>query len=293
MAQKKVDNGLPDELVQGNESEHGLKPEIESHTELSAEAVVDERPPRKGSGMRLLLVILLLIAIGGIGLYLFGQSFVSTDVPVAAVETQNVIKIKIPARPVEAPAEGVKIEVIPSEKVSVVDTAPVIVKAEEVNPVEPPKVEVKPAFVLTSGGYLYAAELNKAVVQIEKMGFNINRITELEAHQMTRLFVGRYPLKAAKKRLAEIKPLAEGAFIIEEKGMFALYAGSFLLLEKARLEADHLYQAGVRTDEMKVTVDLPKTTLSFGNFDTSEAALQAANTLKALGVMDPQVRSKN
>lgn len=247
---------------------------------------IEEVPEKKGGAARLFVLLLLLIAVAGAGYFLFENNMSGSDEAVVVVKETKPTKIKVPVRPVaEAAAEKVKEEVVSKEKVAAVPTkvAPAVVPS--------PKAQVKPpaAFALSSGSYLYHGALDKARAQIEKRGYKVSVSEQAEMHEMTRLLVGQYDRALATKRLSEVKPLADGAFIAAEDGKFSVYAGSFLSLDKARRAADLLYANGIRVEERQVKVSLPRTTLKFGAFTTRAEALEAAKTLKKNGVKDPEV----
>ncbi len=243
---------------------------------------LEEVPDKKGGPLRLLLLLVLVIGGAGAGFYLFGQDLFSPDTPVTLVQPQKPSKMKVPARlqPVEKP-EAVKEEVVSAKKIAAVVTKPVSVPA-------PPPASA-PAFALTAGSYLYQGWLSKAITQVERMGYKVVSSKISEAHEMTRLLVGVYGRPLAEKRLAEVKKLSDGAFLAAEEGKFAVYAGSFLSLDKARRWADLLYQQGVIVRELQVKVDLPRTTLRFGSFATRGEAQKVVSRLTKLGVKKLQI----
>lgn len=246
-----------------------------------------------GASRSLVLLLLLVVALGG-GLYFFGMDMlIPADTPVVTSQPPKASKLKVPVRKkVPSTKEAVTEEVVPEEKVATVTPKKEVVRpAAAVKPKPAPKPASEPAFALTSGGYLYKGSLNRAVQTIEKMGYRVSRSEKPEAHAMIRLLVGHYPRPLAEKRLAEVKKLAEDAFLVAEKGQFAVYAGSYVSQDKARRSADLLYQQGLRVDEKHVEVMLPKTTLRFGGFATRKEADAAALKLKKKGVMAPQVVS--
>lgn len=246
-----------------------------------------------GGGSRVLRLLLLLLVAAGAGFYFFGMDLLlSDDAPVVTSQPPKPSKMKVPVRPQPSqPAEKVPEEVVTKEKVAAVPAPPAAAVAKPKPQPAPKPVEKEPAFALASGSYLYQGSLKKAIAAIEAAGYKVSRSEKPEPHEMTRLLVGRYPRALAEKRLAEVKKLADGAFLAAEEGQFVVYAGSFISLDKARRAADLLYQQGLRVDEMQVTIDLPKTTLRFGQFVTRDEAEAAAKTLEKKGVLDPRVVS--
>lgn len=263
-------------------------------TDKNTEQMTPEVPKKSGGSARLLLLLLLLVGAAGAGFYFFGQDLLVPDTPVATVKPQKPSKMKVPARPKAArKQDAVKEEVVAEEKVAVVAPVPAVVRPQKAKAADLPKLKPAPVpvFALSSGSYIYSGGLSKAIAQIEKMGYEVSVSQKTESHEMTRLLVGRYDKPMAQKRLAEVKKLEEGSFLVAENGEYAVYAGSFISLDKARRAADLLYQEGVRVDELQVKVDLPRTTLRFGGFVTRDEAQKVASKLKKKGVMSPRVVS--
>ncbi len=259
----------------------GLEPESEDFVDVPAGNVGKEIQSKKGGGSRLLILLLIVVGAAGAGFYLFGQELFVPDPPVAQLKSKKPGKIKVPIRPQPAESsEGVKEEVVSLEKVAAVVTPPVAEK------VTPPAV---PNFALTAGSFLYRNSLNQTRALIEKLGYKVDSSQSMESHEVTRLLVGLYGRPLADKRLAEVKRISDGAFIAAEEGKFAVYAGSFLSLDKARRLADMLYQEGVRVDERQVKVDLPRTTLRFGEFVDRSEAQKLMKKLEKLGVKKLQI----
>ncbi len=246
---------------------------------------IEEVPEKKGSS-RLLLLLLLLVALGG-GFYFFGQEALESHESVVTVRMQKPTKMKVPARPQPTKqAEAVKEEVVAKEVVASVAPKKAAAKAPPAAPA--PLVKKTPvsapAFTLASDSYLYRGALRRDSALIEKMGYKVTQTQKLEPHKMTRLLVGLYPKKMAQKRLAAIKKLADGAFLVAESGKYAVYAGSYLSLDKARREADRLYAQGIRVEERQVQIDLPRTSLRFGSFSSRSDAQAAREKLQKAGV---------
>lgn len=264
-------------------------------TDKNTEQLTPEVPKKRGgSTSLLLLLLLLLVGAAGAGFYFFGQDILVSDTPVAAAKPQKLSKMKVPARPKAARMpDAVKEEVVAEEKVAAVAPASAVFRQQKGKTADLSKVKPAPipVFALSSGSYLYSGELSKAIAQIEKMGYEVSVSQKSESHEMTRLLVGRYDKPMAQNRLAEVKKIAKGSFLVAEDGKYAVYAGSFLSLDKARRAADLLYREGVRVDELQIRVDLPRTTIRFGGFVARDEAQKIARKLKKRGVMDPQIVS--
>ena len=250
-------------------------------TEPSPESAPKEIPQKKGGSLRLLL-LLLVVAAAAAGFYLIGQDPFAPETPVALVNPQTPSKIKVPDRPAAVDrSEGVEEEVVAAEKVAMIVPKP--------EPAPAPAPAPAQAFALTAGSYLYRSELNRAIGQIEKMGYKVTSSQRLESHEMTRLLVGLFAKPLAVQRLAEVKKLSDGAFLVAEEGKYAVYAGSYIDLDQARRSADLLYLKGVKVEERRIKVDLPRTTLRFGGFATRGAAEKVASRLKKLRVAKLQI----
>ena len=256
-----------------------------------------ELPPAKvkksGGCLRFLLLLLLLVVAMGGGFYYFALPLLfPEEEPVAVSASPRPSKMKVPTRTKPVVTEKVPEEVVTKEEVAAVKppAPPAAVSAPVVPEVKP---EPKPAFALTSGSYLYHGALARAEKILKDQGYEVSSSEQPEEHEVTRLLAGRFDKSQAQKRLAELRQLAPDAFLVAEEGLFAVYVGSYLSLDKARRTADLLYQEGVRVDEVQVKVSLPKTRLRFGQFVTRKEAETAAAKLKKLGVEDPQIVSLN
>ncbi|NIQ96311.1 MAG: SPOR domain-containing protein, partial [Desulfuromonadales bacterium] len=101
---------------------------------------------------------------------------------------------------------------------------------------------------------------------------------------MTRLKVGTYPVSEAAARKAELKPIAPGVFGIRKGDMETVYAGSFLVLDKARRYADKLYVKGIKVEEVPTQVEQTLQRITFGSFATSGTASDAGRQAAAEGL---------
>ncbi len=283
--QQDVSEGRPAEFGSGEE------PDLDGETPLSDEyplgAETEEVPHKKAGAPRLLILLLALIVGVGAALYLFGQALNDPGPPVAPVKVQTQNKMKVPERPVAVvKPEEIKEEIVPAAKVAAVEEKPQALSVVVPKPAPPVLV---PAFALTAGSYLNQGTVKKTLTRIEKMGYQVESSSVPEAREMFRLLVGRYAKSQALKKLAEIRKFSDGAFIAAEEGKYAVYAGSFLSIDKARRLADIVYAQGVRVDEVKAMVNLPRTTLRFGGFATRAEAQSVLHKLKKRGIVKLQI----
>jgi cell division septation protein DedD len=101
---------------------------------------------------------------------------------------------------------------------------------------------------------------------------------------MNRLQAGEYPTRAdAQKELNTLKPYTSDAFILEQGGKFAVYAGSYLLTERADSEKERLAAAGIKLTIKHAEVSIPAKCLTAGTFSDKKAADAAVKKLKDLG----------
>lgn len=209
------------------------------HTAISPELVVGERPSSKSRGVKLLLFLMLVVVMGCVIYYLLGQYIVDVEPSATSGALTSVIKINRPDSPVIPLEEGVKVEIVPVEKLASVEPSPPRVAASnpEVDPVPmvvaPAKAVGTPAYVLASGRYLYSDKLNKAISQIEKMGYKTTRTSINEEHKMTRLLLNRFDTKAMGNAGAQVSFIGHGIGVeIDEFPFIARGFDDQLLEEK-------------------------------------------------------------
>ena len=101
---------------------------------------------------------------------------------------------------------------------------------------------------------------------------------------MNRLLAGEYPTRAeALKEVDTLKQHTSDAFILEQGGKFAVYAGSYLLTERIDFEKERLAAAGIKLTIKHADVYIPAKFLTAGTFSDKKAADAAVNKLKDIG----------
>jgi hypothetical protein len=101
---------------------------------------------------------------------------------------------------------------------------------------------------------------------------------------MNRLLAGEYPTRAeAQKELDMLKQHTSDAFILDQGGKFAVYAGSYLLTERADSEKERLAAAGIKLTIQHAEVSIPAKSLTAGRFSDKKAADAAVKKLKGIG----------
>jgi hypothetical protein len=272
-----------------------------------------EPSEQKSSSSRLLLLVGLLVVLGAAIFYFMGL----TDEPVAPVPVQVETKkqpipqpskplvtnetvasandkteapVAMPAKVEETPTAAVE-QVVPVEVVKA--EAPAVVAAKVAEPVKPEAAKpvadgVVPRFQVQVGAYLLSGNLKQAEKEVRQLGFEPRRSEATKMTSMVRLKLGNYPAAEGPARLAELKKSSVDAFLLYTGEMATIYAGSYLSLDKARRQADLLWEKGIRVEEVKADVEVPLHRLSFGGFADKASAAAAAQKARATG-LDAQV----
>jgi cell division protein FtsN len=102
---------------------------------------------------------------------------------------------------------------------------------------------------------------------------------------MNRLLVSEFSDRAsAQSALEKLKRHTSDAFIIEQGGKFAVYAGSYLQSESARSEKERLNSAGFSVTVKHTDIAIPTQSLSVGPFKSKKGADAALAKLKSAGI---------
>lgn len=102
---------------------------------------------------------------------------------------------------------------------------------------------------------------------------------------MNRLYLAEYTDRAdAMSSLEKLKRHTSDAFILDQGGKHAVYAGSYLLDARAGSEMERLNAAGFKVSMKRADVAIPSRSLSLGPFNDKKAADAALNKLKAAGM---------
>lgn len=149
---------------------------------------------------------------------------------------------------------------------------------------EPETAQPAGAYTLTAGTYLLDSSVKSVSEKIRDLGYEPATKPVKRKVSMTRLEVGTFPVSEAARRKAELKPIAPGVFGIRKGDMETVYAGSFLILDKARRYADKLYVQGIKVEEVPVEVEQTLHRVTFGSFANMDAAREAARLAAEKGV---------
>ncbi|KAB0665826.1 SPOR domain-containing protein [Oryzomonas japonica] len=102
---------------------------------------------------------------------------------------------------------------------------------------------------------------------------------------MNRLLAGEYPSRVeAQQELDKLKRYTSDAFIMDQGGKFAVYAGSYLLTARAGSEKERLAAAGINLTVKHAEVSIPSKTLVAGTFSDRKGADAVLKKLKGLGI---------
>jgi len=126
----------------------------------------------------------------------------------------------------------------------------------------------------TDLGRVRKAGLEAYVVPGPKKKTNMNRLLLAE-------FTDR---DSAQAELAKLKRFTSDAFMVENDGMHFVYAGSYLLDNRAASEKERLAAAGFKLTKKRVDVSIPTKNLTAGSFADKSAAEGALKKLRAADV---------
>ena len=121
--------------------------------------------------------------------------------------------------------------------------------------------------------------------KIRKLGYEAKIQNIKRKIPMTRLLVGVYPADVAAKKMRQLKRVAPGAFTLNKGGQTYLYAGSYLVLDKARIFADTvLSKNGTRVTEEPAEIDRTLQRVTFGSFASKADALKISREAAGQGL---------
>ena len=208
------------------------------------------------------------------------------------------------AKPTPEPAQPGKVSETPAVPVVASPTSatpeptkPVVVAKPEPAPMStPPKpklfeaqTQAKPVatgpYTLSAGAFAMKSSVNAVVKKIRKLGYEPDIQPITRKVDMTRLLVGVYSPDVAEKKLVEVKKVSPGAFKLNKGKKTAVYAGSFLVLDKARVFADTiLTKNNIHVTEEPVKIDRTLQRVTFGGFASRDEAVKTAGDLSRKGL---------
>jgi len=143
------------------------------------------------------------------------------------------------------------------------------------------------AYTLAVGEFANERELQRARAKLEKLGIaqvDTQKIKKPEI--MHRLFLAEFDNhKSADAELRKLQQVTGSAFILEEKGRYAVYGGSYLHERGAVAEQKRLAGKGVKLGIKTVNVMIQISKLTAGSFPSDEEARKEAHRLEKQGIV--------
>lgn len=139
---------------------------------------------------------------------------------------------------------------------------------------------------LNVGNYVLEEKLSTAMAHIRKAGFQpVVKTAARRKTAMNRLLVSESDNRlSAQKTLVTLKQHTSDAFIMEQGGKFAVYAGSYMQSDSANTQKERLKASGFTVTIKRADIEIPSRTLSVGPFKSKKAALSAIERLKKTGI---------
>jgi cell division septation protein DedD len=142
------------------------------------------------------------------------------------------------------------------------------------------------SWVVLVGNYLLEEMMATDLARVRKAGLDAYIVpgAQKKTH-MNRLLLAEYTERdSAQAELAKLKRSTSDAFMIDNAGMHAVYAGSYLLDTRAASEKERLAAAGFKLTVKRVDVSIPTKNLTAGSFAEKSAAEAVLKKLRASGV---------
>lgn len=136
------------------------------------------------------------------------------------------------------------------------------------------------------GNYVLEEALSADMGRVRKAGFKpAIKPAGRKKTSMHRLLIAEYNDKqTAQSSLEKLSRQTSDAFVIEQGGKFAVYAGSYLQSEAANCEKDRLKAAGLTVTIKNADIAIPSQNLSVGPFKNKREAAAALGKLKNAGL---------
>ncbi len=148
------------------------------------------------------------------------------------------------------------------------------------------KKAVTGSWMVVVGNYVLGEALSADMGRVRKAGFiPVVKPFDRKKTTMNRLFVSEFnDRETAQSTMGKLKRLTSDAFVIEQGGRFAVYAGSYLQSESANSEKERLKAAGFTTTLTQADIAIPSQRLSIGPFKSKNDADAALARLKSSGI---------
>jgi cell division septation protein DedD len=179
----------------------------------------------------------------------------------------------------------------PVEKQAAAVTAVAKVKNARQKPVTKEEAAVVDAagpgtWTVLVGNYVLEEAMATDLARVRKAGLQAYVVpgTRKKTH-MNRLLLAEFTDRdSAEAELAKLKRSTSDAFMIDNDGMHAVYAGSYLIDSRAGSEKGRLAAAGFTLTVKRVDVSIPTKNLTAGSFTVKSAADDVLKKLRTAGV---------
>lgn len=164
-------------------------------------------------------------------------------------------------------------------------TAAVKQKTASAEKPAPKPVKAKADYSLIVGTYVMKSTLMAAKAKLEHAGFK-PAITpgRKKSEPMNRLLLAEFAsYTSASSELKKVRKSSKDAFILQQDGRYAIYAGSYFDQARASQEQERLRREGFAPIVKKSSAPVQTFTLSAGGFATREQAEKGAARLRKLG----------
>lgn len=158
--------------------------------------------------------------------------------------------------------------------------------ADAHKPVLKTKSPLTGTWSLIIGSYVLEEALSTDMGRVRKIGFEpIVKPSVRKKTTMNRLFISDFTdREKAQSTMAELKRHTSDAFVLEQGGRFALYAGSYLQSDAANSEIERLKTVGFTATLKHAEIAIPSKMLSIGPFKSKKEADASLGRLKAAGI---------
>lgn len=136
------------------------------------------------------------------------------------------------------------------------------------------------------GNYILEETLSADLGRVRKAGFKPTiKAAARKKTSMHRLFIAEYNNReAAQSYLEKLSSYTSDAFVIDQGGKFAVYAGSYLQSEAASYEKDRLKAAGLTVTVRNADIAIPSQNMLVGPFKSKKETAAALARLKNAGL---------
>ena len=141
-------------------------------------------------------------------------------------------------------------------------------------------------YLLEVKGDLPESEVAAVAAKLKRAGIgHLVKTREHKSEPMHRLFLADFASRdEATEEFQRLKLTVPDAFMLQEKGRYAVYAGSYLREAKAVVEQERLRAKGVQLLLKSATVAVPVVRLRAGSFADRASADRAAKALEKNGL---------